>query len=109
MVVKTKYCSRINNKIDKKKTKKQLIREIKKYRNNHEKLTHITMDQSDEYLNTLDKKGLINILKYYYSDDCRVSMFHYKRKNKSKPLTKKLDYAFNRFLNIFRSKSRKRY
>ena len=74
----------------------ELLSKIKLYRNNWEKLTKRSMDQDDEYLETLSVKDLRNIIKWYYSEDCR--------KNSREYLNKKSNSFTNKFLGLFKIK-----
>ena len=78
----------------------ELLSKIKLYRNNWEKLTKRTMDQDDEYLDTLSIKELRDIIKWYYSEDCR--------KNSRDYLNKKSIGFVNKFLGFFKSGKHKR-
>lgn len=76
----------------------ELLSKIKLYRNNWEKLTKRSMDQDDEYLETLSVKDLRNIIKWYYSDNCR--------KNSREYLNKKSNSFTNKFLGLFKIKKK---
>lgn len=78
----------------------ELLAKIKLYRDNWEKLIQRSMDQDDEYLETLSVKDLRNIIKWYYSTECR--------KNSREYFNKKSNSFTNKFLGLFKSRKHKR-
>jgi len=76
----------------------QLIKKIKKFRDVWENITKRDMDLSDEYLKSFSNKELKIKLKWFYSKECH--------KNADGWLNKPPG-LFDKFLNLFKNKSKK--
>jgi hypothetical protein len=67
-----KYCGTKKSVANLKRQK--LIHKIRHFRDNWEKLIKRSMDQDDDYLNTLTVKELKNIMEFYTSKECKSNV-----------------------------------
>ena len=63
--------------------KQELIKKIKFFRDNWEKMTKRDMDSSNEWLNSLSVKDLRQVIKFYYSTECKNNAIQWINKPKT--------------------------